>query len=113
MTRYSEHYHIDKKTTGVRGVVARCSWRSVLLVMLVIMTGGYVFQTTAVSVKGYDLSDLEHQVSLLKRDTQAVDVQIAEYRSMDSIHKRLPELNLVAATEVSYVSAMGTAVARR
>jgi deoxyinosine 3'endonuclease (endonuclease V) len=59
------------------------------------------------------MSDLQNKMSLLKRDTQAIDVQIAAYRSMDSIQKRLQSLNLVAAADVSYVSPVGTAVARR
>lgn len=113
MTRYSSQFRPEKKQSRIRTVVKNISWRGTLIVGLVALSGLYVFQTTAVSVKGYDMTDLEREMTRLRRDTQGLDVEIAKYRSMDSIKKRLPELQLVAASEVRYVNAVGSAVARR
>ena len=72
----------------------------------------YLIQTSALATKGYDITDLQRQVRGLEHDTQSLDWQIAQYQSMGSIQERLKAMDLVAATDVNYVSA-GAVVAKR
>jgi hypothetical protein len=113
MTRFSEHYHIEKKSSRFRGIWRRLSWRGVVLGTFTALSALYVVQTTAISVTGYDMGDLERQKSVLKRDAQALEVQIAQYRSMSSIQERLASLKMVNAADISYVNRFSAVVARR
>lgn len=73
----------------------------------------YVAQTGASAARGYEVSDLERRIQTLSQETGSLDVQIATHRSMESIQTRLASLGMVPVTDVAYLSAVGTAVARR
>jgi cell division protein FtsL len=73
----------------------------------------YVLQTNSLSTKGYEIGDLQRQISALQHDNEGVEVDIASYRSMKSIQERLKKLSLVDATDTQYVNVVGTAVAER
>ena len=59
------------------------------------------------------MSDLERAIASLERETRSLDVQIAQYISMESIQERLLGMNMVPVSEISYAAPAGTAVARR
>ncbi len=73
----------------------------------------YVLQVNSISVKGYEISDLQKKIALLEQDRERLDVEIAQYRSMGSIHERVKSLDMVAVGNVTYITPVGTAVALR
>lgn len=87
--------------------------RLVAVFAMVILGVLYVAQTSAVSTRGYEISDLQKTVQNLQRDNQKLQLQIADYSSMQSIKTRLQTMNLVAVTNLQYVTPVGTAMARR
>lgn len=89
------------------------SFRLFLLALVVVMGVMYVFQTSTVSTRGYEMSDLKAQVQKLERDNQSLQFQIANYRSMQSIEKRLKDSNLVVADNIQYINLNSSAMARR
>jgi len=73
----------------------------------------YIVQTNSISTKGYEMSDLEDQITLLEQDNQKLEFQIASNKSMKSIQTRLSGTELVAADSYQYGSLVGTAMAMR
>ncbi len=73
----------------------------------------YLVETSSVATKGYDINDLQKQISNLKRENQRLELSVAEFRSMASIQERIKTLNLVTANDIVYVSGGGVAMARR
>lgn len=73
----------------------------------------YIMQTSSVSTKGFEISELQGQVRMLENETRSLDVEIAQYRSMKSIQQRLDGMELVEAHNIEYVTPVGTAVALR
>ena len=73
----------------------------------------YIVQTSSLSVTGYDLGELQSTITSLKHETQSLDVEIANYRSMQSIEERVANLKLVPSTNVVYVTARDNSVALR
>lgn len=89
------------------------TFRVGVCVVLIVCAFFYIFKMSAVSTKGFEIATLERQITTLERDIQKVDVEIAEYRSMESIQARVVDLNLVEAGPTTYLTPVGTAVARR
>lgn len=89
------------------------SFRAGLMVFIALFGTMYVLQTTAVSTKGYVISDLERQVRTLKQETKQLNVDIATHSSMKSIQARLENHNLVSVGQVTYINPVGSAVAIR
>lgn len=73
----------------------------------------YIVQTNSISTKGYEMSDLEDQITLLERENQRLEFQIASNKSMKSIQARLSGTELVVADSYQYGSLVGTAIAMR
>ena len=92
-------------------------WETCCRVFLLVSVGLfgllYVVETSTVSTKGYDISDLQKQLVAMRQEEQALDLQIAEFRSMASIQERLAGMDLVAVTDAEFVSETGVVVARR
>jgi hypothetical protein len=86
--------------------------RTFLVVSLFMFGFLYLLQTSTVSSKGYELSDLESRVQNLERDTQRLEVEIAAYRSMRSIQDRLENMDMVVADHVEYARTGGRVATR-
>lgn len=89
------------------------SCRVTLIALIVVCGLLFVVQISSVSTKGFEISDLEKSVQELERDNQKLEVQISEYRSMQSIQARLQDMDMIASADIEYIMPVGTAVARR
>ncbi|MFH1286226.1 MAG: hypothetical protein ABII02_00555 [Candidatus Magasanikbacteria bacterium] len=101
-----------EKKMAMKKWVVSAAFRTSLIVCIVVFGVLYLFQTNAVSSRGYELSDLESQIESLEKETQKLEVEISKYRSMESIQERLEGMEMVVAGNIDYV-AQRSAVARR
>jgi len=104
---------LNKKKIAWREWFVSSTFRISILILLAVLTVMYIIQMSSVSTKGYVISDLERKEKKLEQDVRALQVQIAQNGSMESIQKRLTGMNMVAVSEIEYISSVGTAVARR
>jgi len=104
---------IRQKQEKIRRIIVSNSFRAVLLVFMVVFGFLYVWQTNTVSTKGYIMSDLEKSIRTLENETQRLEVDIAKNKSMQSIQGRLSQTDLIAFSNVDYVTVVGSAVAKR
>ncbi len=102
----------DKRET-FRRVVLGTSFRYFLSALLMVSGGLYIWQINTVSAKGYVISDFEKKVSSLERETQSLDVQLAELTSMKNIRERLEEGQFETVTNAEYIGISDHAVAKR
>ncbi len=97
------HYHNFIEAVGT---MAMPEWltgrgmRSTLLISVMFLSAAYMVRINAVSATGYEIHNLEKQVSEMDNQVQNLQIKIADAGSMNNIEKRLPELNLVAVAKV-------------
>jgi len=103
---------LREKRRAVQKWLVSTTFRSMLLVAIMVFGVLYLFKVNTVSSQGFVISDLQDTIVELERDNQRLDVQIASYRSMHSLETRLEGTDLVVATDLRYVTPVGTAVAR-
>ncbi|MBT3538723.1 hypothetical protein HOF40_00555 [Candidatus Parcubacteria bacterium] len=114
MNAYSKKKQtLRQKKEAVRKVLVSTTFRSALCVLTIMFGFMYVWQTNTVSTKGYQITDLERQVQGLEYETRKLDVDIAQYKSMQNLQERLSGTSLVAVTDVDYMTVMNSAVAKR
>ena len=114
MNAYSKKRQtLRQKKEAVRKILVSTSFRSILCVLTVVFGFMYVWQTNTVSTKGYQISDLERQIQELGYETRKLEVDIAQYKSMQNLQERLSQTSLVLVTDVDYMTVVGTAVAKR
>lgn len=70
-------------------------------------------QTSNLSAKGYELSDLNKKISVLEQNNQRLGYEIANQQSMKNLEERVKKLKLVAADDVEYATLLSNAVAVR
>ena len=102
-----------KKRFSLKEWFLSTSCRLSLIAMVFILGIMYLLETNAVSTKGFEISELERQIRVLEYDVRKINVQVASHRSLESVEKRLAELDLVAAEQVQYLTPAGNPVARR
>jgi len=89
------------------------TFRVALMGCLLLFGVLYVIQMNEVSTKGFDMSDLQRNITQLGYENERLEFEIAQHRSLGSIQKRLEDMDFVRVTDARYVSAVGSAVARR
>lgn len=110
------HYHNFVQAVGT---IAMPEWltgrgmRSTLLISVMFLSAAYMVRINAVSASGYEIHNLEKQVSEMDNQVQDLQIKIADAGSMNSIEKRLSELNLVAVTKVQRLNPAGTVAMAR
>ncbi len=90
-------------------------WMNVLcLCLFVVFSFLYITKTSALSTRGYSIADLEKQKVTLERETQKLEVRIAQERSLDRVIARMNGIGMVPLEGIAYASTVpNTLVALR
>lgn len=84
-----------------------------LSLFVVVLGVLYLVKTSSTSAVGFELTDLRKQAQTLEQENERLELEVANYSSMESIQQRLKGMDLVADGEVKYIIPVGSAVARR
>lgn len=104
---------LREKRLAFEEFAMKTSVRCGLLVLAVVLIILDVAQTSSVSTKGYEINQYQKEIRQLEQENRKLEVEISRYRSVQSIHERLGELDLVAAESPQFVTIVGSAMARR
>jgi len=74
-----------------------------IIMVLVLLIGGYVMKTSSTAVSGYEIHDLEEQVSGLEKEISKLEIELADYSSLQNIEARLASTDMVEVSKISYV----------
>lgn len=115
MTHYSFNKHTMREgRVAIRQWRVNTSCRVILLIILSTLTAVYIGQTTTASTSGYDMQEVQKNITELQRENQRLEFAIATNGSMQKIQARLPDNHFVAVgTDVEYVTRVSAVVARR
>lgn len=111
--------YIDmQKTLGEKRMIMKRlllsnTFRVCLIVFVLFFGVLHVVNLSTMSTKGYDMTELQKQITMLERENQKLEIKIAKYSSMQSIQERLDGMKMVSADNIEYSTIIGTAVARR
>ncbi len=101
---YTSSVRLNKqKKEALQQMLFSASFRVTILLGIIVLGILYVLQMTALSSKGFVITDLQKNLTVLKHESRNLDVQIAEYRSMASVQERLSPLELVEVDNIMYV----------
>jgi hypothetical protein len=76
-----------------------------LFVLAATVTASYIIQVNHSATKGYQIRELENAINQLELDSQAMQVRIAEVKSMENISAKVPMLGMAKAETTIYLSA--------
>lgn len=104
MQAYTSKIQLNRqKKEALRAWMFSTSFKATLIIGIITLGILYVLQMTALSTKGFAITDLQKQLTSLKHEDRNLTVQIAEYRSMTSLQERLARLDLVPVDNVTYI----------
>lgn len=87
--------------------------RAIIFSFLVIFSLAYFWQVTSLSIKGFQIKNLDKQIQQLKKDNQKLELEITVEEAMMNVDARIKSLNLVAVQKVEYLNAVSPVVALR
>lgn len=88
-------------------------FRAIIFSFLIIFSLAYFWQVTSLSIKGFQIKDLDKQIQQLKKDSQKMELEITVEKSMLNVDERVKGLNLVAMQNVEYLNVVSPSVALR
>ncbi len=88
-------------------------FRTIIFSFLIVFSLAYFWQVTSLSIKGFQIKDLDKQIKQLKKDSQKLELEITVEKSMMNVDERVKGLNLVAVQNVEYLNVVSPTVALR
>ena len=74
------------------------------LIFAVISAGAfYLYQVNDLATKGYEIKEIENRINELQKESKKMKIKEVELRSMYNIEKATENLDLVNASNVSYL----------
>lgn len=113
MVASPNHITLRQRKMAWREMFLSSTCKYAIMVFIILFGILYVLQTSSISAKGFAMSDLEQQIQVLENENQKLGFEIANYRSMKSIEKRLQNMNLVVVDNIQYATLIGNSVAMR
>jgi len=74
------------------------------LMVLVLLIGGYVVKISSTAVSGYEIHDLEEKVGSLEKEISKIEIELADYGSLQNIEIRLASTDMIEVNKISYVT---------
>jgi len=67
----------------------------------------YLYQVNSIATKGYELREIENKIQESEKEVNKLKIKEVELKSMYNIEKATEGLNLVTASEISYLDIAG------
>ena len=71
----------------------------------------YLRQVNTLSIKGFQIKDLDKDIKVLKTETQQLELTLASEKSLNQINERVKKLNMVPVDQMEYLRPIGNNVA--
>jgi len=114
MSKFTQTMFSGLKQTKsfVRVIEEHVALINIVVLALILVVGMlYIIQVNHSVTKGYEIRDLETMIGDLRLETELLESQVAENRSMAAVDERVQMLGMVPATGTDYVDAGVPAVA--
>jgi len=112
MTNYQQKQKtLRDKKLAIKKLLLSTAFRISLIVLILILGVVYLLQTTFLSTKGYEITELDKKIENLEQENQKLEFEIASNSSMKNIQERLQNSNMVAVNNVEYITLLGNTVA--
>ena len=83
---------------------SRILWSSLGVTAIVLLVGVYVVQMAESTRQGYQLRDLEREVSALDLEHEQLSVELAQKKSLSTVSERMKILGFVPSHDTLYLT---------
>lgn len=83
---------------------SRALWSGIGLVAIVLLVGSYVVQMAESTRQGYQLRDLEREISALELEHGQLSIDLAQKKSLSTVSERMQILGFVPSHDTLYLS---------
>lgn len=104
---------IREQKLAVKRWFLGASCRVLICGLMIIFGFLFVWKTSSVSTKGYEMNEFEKQSQTLEQENERLELAVAETSSLKNIEEKIAQLGLVSADQVEYAALPGTAVAMK
>jgi len=86
---------------------------NVMMITLLISVGVvYLAQMNSLATKGYQIRELENEISELEQSRSDLELEALSLQSMGSVGEKVQDLGMIAVNEADYLQPTPVAVAR-
>ncbi len=93
-----------KHITFLDKVFARTALLNIVIFCMILLTGfAYIAEINSVTAKGYQIRELEEQISELTVHNERMELEVATLQSMQNVNERIRMLGMVPSGGVDYL----------
>ncbi|MCL5093904.1 MAG: hypothetical protein M1355_02140 [Patescibacteria group bacterium] len=94
-----------KYTRNYRGILrlGNFSLFALSLILFFLITVLFLIQSNRVAVRGYEISELEKEVAILKEQNEKIQLEASKYESVNRVREELKNSNMVPIKQINYV----------
>ena len=110
-TAVSSRVFVLRKTKQNSMRAGKISLKTIAVLILggVVFAGAfYLYQVNNITIKGYEVKDVENRIQSLEKENQKLKIREVESKSMQNIEKSTESLDLVRSSTVSYIERKGS-----
>lgn len=100
---------VERKSNAVNS--ARARWG--LLAFVIVLGVLFFMKTNSAATLGYHVKELDDRTRALQKESQKLDLEVAELSSMKAVALRLQTLGYVPADDLEFVEPVDASVAVR
>jgi hypothetical protein len=114
MTKFCQTMKIGKKMNHRK--LRKFSKPLMVIGLLGLILGSiitYLVEVNYIAAKGFQVRDLEKEITLLEEENEKLQVQVVQLKSMTDLSEKVQELGMVPVDKITYFETTGQVVARR
>ena len=100
---------VERKTTAANSAIVRLA----LLVLVMALGTLFFVKTNSAATLGYHVKELDDRARVLQKESQKLELEVAELSSMKTIAERLQALGFIPADDLEFVKSVDASVAKR
>jgi cell division protein FtsB len=118
MTKYttSGRSHLEARPRHSKFNIVGNRFRLSLVLISIVCLGAlviYLAQINSLSTKGFEMRELQKQITMLQAENEKLELQMLDMQALSSLVERARSLQLVASSDVRYISGANTALAKK
>ncbi|MFH0780259.1 MAG: hypothetical protein V1928_05415 [Parcubacteria group bacterium] len=114
MTKYSQNFRDNAAPATKRGSkFSKLFFYCLVGAFIVALTGAYLFEVNSIAAKGFQVRDLQKQISDIRDYNDELALQLIDLKASPELNERIESLNMIPAEKIAYYDAAGELVARK
>jgi len=115
MTKYCKGFNCSTKEQHKRPLLGQFKKAFWIFAIIVFITTAfvYLFQINTIAAKGFEIKELEQQISVAQEEIETLQLKAIELKSMSGLDEKVKDLGMIEVDKITYFDTTDQFVVRK